>query len=228
MISSIDYHNFTATIFKVEHMSLNVIRKYFPLLGQYQIDQFAALEGLYKECNEQLNVISRKDIENLYVHHVLHSLAIAKFIHFRDGTKIIDLGTGGGFPGIPLAIYFPECQFLLVDSINKKLIVIEEVVRTIGLQNVETRHSRVEDIKEKCEFVVTRAVAKVDLLLPWTRKVLGKTHNNIYPNGLIALKGDLKSELELISKHEYKEVAPLNKYFQEPYFEEKFLLYIQG
>lgn len=206
----------------------SIVSKYFPELTDTQINQFDGLEAIYKDWNEKINVISRKDIDNLYLHHVLHSLAIAKFIQFKEGTKIIDLGTGGGFPGIPLAIYFPECKFLLVDSINKKLKVVEEVMEATGIKNVKIQHSRIEEIKEKCEFVVTRAVTKADLLLPWSRKVLSKNHKNLYPNGLIALKGDLKSELDLIPKFEYKEVVPLSKYFTEPYFEEKYLLYVQG
>lgn len=209
-------------------MSLNVILKYFPELSQKQIEQYGTLENLYIEWNEKINVISRKDIENLYLHHVLHSLAIVKFIKFKDGTNIIDLGTGGGFPGIPLAIFFPKCQFLLVDSINKKLIVIQEVIKALGLENVKTKHSRVEDLKEKCDFVVSRAVAKIDMLLPWSRKVLTNSHKNIYPNGLIALKGDLTNELQSLPKHDYRETVPITDFFNEPYFNEKYVLYIQG
>ena len=208
--------------------NLDIILKYFPNLSDTQKAQFAALDVIYREWNEKINVISRKDIDNLYTHHILHSLAIAKFITFKDGTKIIDLGTGGGFPGIPLAILFPNCQFLLVDSINKKLHVINAVVEELNLTNVTTKHARVEEMKDKCDFVVTRAVAKVDKLLPWSRKVLSSLQKNLYPNGLIALKGDLREELNLLPKFEYRETAQITKYFNEPYFEEKYLLYVQG
>ncbi|MBK7698353.1 MAG: 16S rRNA (guanine(527)-N(7))-methyltransferase RsmG [Saprospiraceae bacterium] len=207
---------------------MDIILKYFPNLSDTQKAQFAALDVIYREWNEKINVISRKDIDNLYTHHILHSLAIAKFITFKDGTKIIDLGTGGGFPGIPLAILFPNCQFLLVDSINKKLHVINAVVEELNLTNVTTKHARVEEMKDKCDFVVTRAVAKVDKLLPWSRKVLSSSQKNLYPNGLIALKGDLREELNLLPKFEYRETAQITKYFNEPYFEEKYLLYVQG
>ena len=207
---------------------MDIILKYFPNLSDTQKAQFAALDVIYREWNEKINVISRKDIDNLYTHHILHSLAIAKFITFKDGTKIIDLGTGGGFPGIPLAILFPNCQFLLVDSINKKLHVINAVVEELNLTNVTTKHARVEEMKDKCDFVVTRAVAKVDKLLPWSRKVLSSSQKNLYPNGLIALKGDLREELNLLPKFEYRETSQITKYFNEPYFEEKYLLYVQG
>lgn len=207
---------------------MDIILKYFPNLSDTQKAQFVALDVIYREWNEKINVISRKDIDNLYTHHILHSLAIAKFITFKDDTKIIDLGTGGGFPGIPLAILFPNCQFLLVDSINKKLHVINAVVEELNLTNVTTKHARVEELKDKCDFVVTRAVAKVDKLLPWSRKVLSSSQKNLYPNGLIALKGDLREELNLLPKSEYRETVQITKYFNEPYFEEKYLLYVQG
>ncbi len=207
---------------------MELIRKYFPDLNEQQLEQFAALEDLYREWNEKINVISRKDIDNLYLHHVLHSLAIARFIQFKPGTKIIDLGTGGGFPGIPLAIIFPECHFTLVDSIKKKIAVVDAIVEGLGLSNVETKNARVEELKDKCDFVVTRAVAKIDKLLPWSRRVLAKQQTNMYPNGLIALKGDMKEEIKLLPKFEYKEVIHINRYFNEFYFEEKYLVYVQG
>jgi len=207
---------------------LERILTYFPDISDVQKTQLAALAGLYSEWNEKINVISRKDIDNLYLHHVLHSLAIARFIQFRPGTKIIDLGTGGGFPGIPLAILFPECTFTLADSIGKKITVVNAIVTELGLQNVRPVHGRVEEMKEKFDFVVTRAVARVDKLLPWARRVISKNHTNLYPTGLIALKGDLKEELALLPKFEYREVVPITKYFPEAYFEGKYLLYIQG
>ena len=159
---------------------MELIKKYFPGLTETQVSQFEALMPLYAEWNEKINVISRKDIENLYEHHVLHSLAIAKFMNFKDGTRFLDLGTGGGFPGVPMAILLPECNFVLVDSINKKLNVINEVAQAIGLKNIVTRHSRVEDLKkEKFDFVITRAVATIDKLLLWSRKSISDKHINI-------------------------------------------------
>ncbi len=209
---------------------MELIHKYFPSLTEDQIRQFEALLPLYQEWNEKINVISRKDIEHLYEHHILHSLAIAKYINFKDGTRIMDLGTGGGFPGLPLAILYPNCDFLLVDSINKKLNVINEVATAIGLQNIATRHSRAEDMKkEKFDFVVTRAVASIDKLVNWSRKSISDKHKNMYPNGILALKGiNLKEEMKLLPRGEYTEIRPLNKYFEEAYFEEKALVYVQG
>jgi 16S rRNA (guanine527-N7)-methyltransferase len=207
---------------------LERILAYFPDLTEHQKEQLAALYDLYKDWNEKINVISRKDIDNLYLHHVLHSLAIARFIQFKPGTKVLDLGTGGGFPGIPLAILFPECSFMLVDSIGKKIVVVDAVCTALDLKNVQAKHGRVEEMKDKYDFVVTRAVARLDKLLPWARKVLSNKQSNLYPNGLIALKGDLKDELAVLPKYEYREVVPISSYFQESYFEEKYLLYVQG
>jgi 16S rRNA (guanine527-N7)-methyltransferase len=209
---------------------MELIKKYFPNLTETQLKQYEALLPLYTEWNEKINVISRKDIENLYIHHVLHSLAIAKYLKFKDGTRFLDLGTGGGFPGVPLAILYPNCEFLLVDSVNKKLNVINEVAAAIGLKNVTTRHSRVEDLKkEKFDFIITRAVATIDKLVHWSRKSISEKHINITPNGIIALKGiNLKEEMKLLGKGEYKEIVPLKNYFEEEYFEEKALVYVQG
>ncbi|HRO09769.1 MAG TPA: 16S rRNA (guanine(527)-N(7))-methyltransferase RsmG [Saprospiraceae bacterium] len=204
------------------------IHKYFPNLTPEQADQFSRLDGLYREWNDKINVISRKDIDNLYLHHILHSLAIERFITFKDGSHILDLGTGGGLPGIPLAILFPNCTFTLIDSIRKKTVVTQSIVESLGLTNVSVKVGRAEELKEKYDFVVTRAVAKVDVLLPWVRKVLSSKHQNIYPNGLIALKGNLREELKLIKKHEYREVIAITQYFDDPYFEDKYILYIQG
>lgn len=209
---------------------MEIIQSYFPQLSEAQIKQFQGLQSLYAEWNMQINVISRKDIENLYLHHVLHSLAIAKYIQFKPGTDILDLGTGGGFPGIPLAILFPECRFLLVDSIGKKLKVVDEVAEAIGLSNIETRHIRVEEIKDrKFDFVVTRAVATLDKLFYWSKKLIKTKHINALPNGIIALKGgDVRAEIKLLPRGEYAEITPLQKYFKESFFEEKALVYIQG
>lgn len=207
---------------------MEYIIKYFPNITDVQKEQFSRLEALYQEWNEKINVISRKDIDNLYLHHVLHSLAIVKFMPFKKGSKILDLGTGGGLPGIPLAIMFPDCRFTLIDSINKKTVVAQAIAEELGLTNVVVKCGRAEELKEKFDFVTTRAVAKIDKLLPWTRKVLEKNHQNIYPNGLLALKGNLKEELKLISKHEFTETVRVSEYFNEPYFEDKYILYVQG
>lgn len=207
---------------------MDQIIKNFPDLTDVQKKQFSMCESLYQEWNEKINLISRKDIDHLYTHHILHSLAIAKFMPFKSGTNIVDLGTGGGFPGIPLAILFPQCSFTLVDSIQKKISVVQAVTETLGLSNVTPKVGRVEEMKDKFEFVVTRAVAKIDKLLPWSRKVLSKNHQNIYPNGLIALKGGLQEELKLLPKFEYRETAHILSYFNDPYFEGKYILYVQG
>lgn len=203
------------------------IEKYFPDLTAKQKDQFVQLGDLYKEWNEKINVISRKDIDNLYLHHILHSLAIAKFIDFKKGSRIFDLGTGGGFPGIPLAIIFPDVSFTLADGTVKKILVVNEIIQYLGLSNAKGIAQRAEEVKDTFDFVVTRAVAKIDKILPWSRRIVHSNHKNSYPNGLIALKGDLKEELKLLSKHEYKEVVPIHTYFSEDYFDEKFILYVQ-
>ncbi|MBK9256334.1 MAG: 16S rRNA (guanine(527)-N(7))-methyltransferase RsmG [Saprospiraceae bacterium] len=207
---------------------MELIKKYFPELTPQQKSLFEELMPLYVEWNEKINVISRKDIENLYLHHVLHSLAIVRFMPFKPGSSVVDLGTGGGFPGIPLAIFFPDVKFTLIDGTQKKITVVKAVVEALELKNVTVHAIRAEDLKEKFDFVVTRAVAKIDKLLPWTRKLLHQKHSNIYPNGLIALKGDLKEELKLIPKFEYKETTKISNFFPEPYFEEKYILYVQG
>ena len=209
---------------------MEIILSYFPNLSEEQKRQFQSLQELYAEWNQQINVISRKDIENLYLHHVLHSLAIARYIQFKPGTDVLDLGTGGGFPGLPLAILFPETRFLLVDYIGKKLKVVNEVAAAIGLTNIETRHIRVEEIKDKkFDFVVTRAVATLDKLFYWSKKLIKTKHINAFPNGIIALKGgNIREEIKLLPRGEYAEITPLSKYFKESFFEEKALVYIQG
>ena len=209
---------------------MEIILSYFPNLSEEQKRQFQSLQELYAEWNQQINVISRKDIENLYLHHVLHSLAIARYIQFKPGTDVLDLGTGGGFPGLPLAILFPETRFLLVDYIGKKLKVVNEVAAAIGLTNIETRHMRVEEIKDKkFDFVVTRAVATLDKLFYWSKKLIKTKHINAFPNGIIALKGgNIREEIKLLPRGEYAEITPLSKYFKESFFEEKALVYIQG
>ncbi len=195
---------------------MNEILKYFPHLTDSQKQQFEQLLPLYKEWNEKINVISRKDIDNMYIHHVLHSLAIAKVVTFKDSAQILDLGTGGGFPGIPLAILYPSVSFLLVDSIGKKIKVVQEVATALGLKNVEARHTRAEDIKNrKFDFVVTRAVATLDKLVPWCFPLIKKQHIHALPNGLLALKGgNMKEEIKALGKGHYAEVNSITQFFK--------------
>jgi 16S rRNA (guanine527-N7)-methyltransferase len=212
---------------------MNKITKYFPDLTDTQKTQFSQLPELYQLWNDQINVISRADMINLEVHHVLHSLAIAKFIQFKKGSKVLDLGTGGGFPGIPLAILFPEVEFTLVDSIGKKIKVVTEVAEALGLKNVTAIKSRAEETKlnGQFDFVVTRAVASSDKLMDWAHQLIAKKHKNAYPNGVIALKGgNLRAELRLLpgKSKEYTEQIDIVTFFKEAYFEEKVILYIQG
>ncbi len=198
---------------------MELILKYFPNLTETQIQQFEALEHLYKEWNSKINVISRKDIDELYLRHVLHSLGIAKVINFVPGSSILDVGTGGGFPGVPLAILFPESQFHLVDSINKKLKVINAVCEAIELTNVKTTHSRVEAIDEHFDFIVSRAVTTMPEFTTWVKGKIAKNQKNELKNGILYLKGgDLTEELK-----QYKTVKAflLSDYFKEPFFETK-------
>ncbi|MCR5312974.1 MAG: 16S rRNA (guanine(527)-N(7))-methyltransferase RsmG [Bacteroidaceae bacterium] len=199
---------------------MEIIKKYFPNITETQVEQFAQLEPLYNDWNAKINVISRKDIQNLYEHHVLHSLGIAKIINFKAGTKILDLGTGGGFPGIPLAIMFPDTEFHLVDSIGKKVRVATEVANAIGLKNVRFSHSRVEDIKDKYDFVVTRAVMPMIDLVKVSRKNLSKEMHNGLPNGIIALKGG-ELDREIATMKNICTVWELSEFFDEKYFETK-------
>lgn len=201
------------------------ILKYFPNITEEQRTQFAALYDLYTDWNSKINVISRKDIQNLYEHHVLHSLGIAEVLNFKPGTKIMDLGTGGGFPGIPLAILFPESQFHLVDSIGKKVRVASEVAQAIGLKNVTFRHCRAEEEKQKFDFVVSRAVMPLADLLKIIRKNIAKENKNALPNGLICLKGgELEKEKGAVKG--IVETTDLSEYFTEEYFETKKVVYV--
>ena len=202
------------------------ILKYFPNITEKQKEQFAALYDLYYDWNSKINVISRKDIENLYEHHVLHSLAIAKYITFKPGTTIMDMGCGGGFPGIPLAIMFPEVDFHLVDSIGKKVRVAGEIAQSIGLTNVRTSHSRAEEIKDKYSFVVSRAVMQLPDLVKICRKNISKEHINALPNGIICLKGgDMTAETEPFRNS--REIIDVSTYFEEEYFKDKKVVYVQ-
>ena len=204
---------------------MEIIQKYFPHLTALQAEQFAQLEVLYNDWNAKINVISRKDIQNLYEHHVLHSLGIAKVVNFKDGTTVMDLGTGGGFPGIPLAILFPNVQFHLVDSIGKKVKVANEVATAIGLKNVKFSHARAEEIKEQYDFVVTRAVMPMVDLMKVARKNIKKEQHNAVPNGIIALKG---GELagEIASMKNICTVWELSDFFEEEYFKTKKVVHV--
>ncbi len=209
---------------------MDIILKYFPDLTDKQKAQMEALLPLYKDWNEKINVISRKDIDNLYLHHILHSLAIAKVQPLKDGAKILDLGTGGGFPGIPLAILYPSVSFHCVDAIGKKIRVVQEIAATIGLENLTAAHVRVEDIKnQKFDFVVTRAVTTLEQLVRWSQKHIATKHQHALPNGILALKGgNVREEIKTLQKGQYAESTSIQKIFREPFFEEKFVVYVQG
>ena len=206
---------------------IEIIKKYFPQLTSKQEEQFAALDALYHDWNAKINVISRKDIDNLYEHHILHSLAIAKYINFREGTNILDFGTGGGFPGIPLAIFFPEANFKLIDGTGKKVRVAQEVADAIGIENVLPSHLRGEEEKGKFDFIVSRAVMPLPDLMKIVKKNIASDQHNVLPNGVIVLKGgNLDEELK-----PYKNIAEkteLSQWFDEEWFKEKYLIYVPG
>lgn len=201
------------------------ILKYFPNLTERQIEQFRMLDELYHDWNSKINVISRKDIDNLYEHHVLHSLGIADYIRFKPGTEIMDLGTGGGFPGIPLAIMFPECKFHLVDSIGKKIKVCTAVAEALGLENVTTRHCRAEEEKRQFDFVVSRAVMPLMDLIKIIRKNIKKEQKNALPNGLICLKGG-ELDKETMPMKSHVTISSLSDVFHEEFFETKKVVYV--
>ncbi len=206
---------------------MNLITKYFPSLTSGQIEQFAILERSYPEWNSKINVISRKDIDNLEVNHLLHSMAIAKFIEFTPGTKVLDFGTGGGFPAIPLAVLFPEVRFHLVDRIGKKLRVAESISQEAGLCNVTIQHGDIKEVKGQYDFVVSRAVMELGKMIPLLKRLV-KAHEamrNPLPNGLICLKGgDLDQELS--NFHDSVVVDNISRYFDEPFFETKKIVYL--
>ena len=207
-------------------MNQEIIFKYFPVLIDSQKQQFTQLGELYNYWNRQINVISRKDMDNFYLHHVLHSLSIAKVIEFKNYTEIMDAGTGGGFPGIPLAIMFPEVKFYLVDSIGKKIKVVNEVVQSLGLKNVESEQKRVEQVNMTFDFIISRAVTSLPDFLRWTSyKFHNKSFNQI-PNGILYLKGgEIQKELNEIKKFK-KKIHTISDYFEEDYFETKKLVHI--
>ncbi len=206
----------------------NILKAYFPELSEQKIEQLHQLADLYKEWNSKINVISRKDIDNVIEHHILHSLAIAKAIQFEPGTDVMDLGTGGGLPGIPLAIYFEDAFFTLIDSRQKKAYVTQEIIKALQLRNCRALQMRSEEYKEKFDFVVCRAVAPIDKLKAWTEHLFKTTNENPMPNGIFALKGgDPKAELKLLPRYEYTEIYPLSKFFNLEYYNEKYLMYLQ-
>lgn len=203
---------------------MEIIHKYFKDLTAIQIEQFSKLQVLYEDWNLKINVVSRKDIDELYVRHVLHSLGIAKVIQFKPGTKVLDVGTGGGFPGIPLAILFPETQFHLVDSIGKKIKVVNEVVEGLGLLNVKTTNGRVEELKDTYDFIVSRAVAEMETFVRWTKGKISKKQNHSLKNGILYLKGgDLTEELKLYTS---ATIYNLTDYFEEEFYETKKVVHL--
>ena len=202
------------------------IEHYFPNLTDKQRNQFSKLEEIYQHWNEQINVISRKDTENFYERHVLHSLGIAKVMEFTSRSSILDIGTGGGFPGIPLAILFPECQFTLVDSIGKKIKVVKEISNELGLQNISAHHLRAEEVKGKYHFIVSRAVTQMPEFIGWVSSKIEKHSAHNLKNGILYLKGgDLKEELSTVKqKHR---IYSLSDYFEEPFFETKKVVHVE-
>lgn len=203
---------------------MNLIQQYFPDISEIQQQQFQQLEALYKDWNSKINVVSRKDIDELYVRHVLHSLGIAKVVSFKPNSKILDVGTGGGFPGIPLAILFPESKFRLVDSIGKKLKVVDGVAEALGLKNVRTTHGRAEDIKGEFDFIVSRAVTTMPEFVSWVKGKIAKKQNHDFKNGILYLKGgDLTEELQVFRN---TSIYNLSDYFKEDFFETKKVVHL--
>ena len=203
---------------------MDIIHKYFKNLSEKQIEQFSKLQDLYQDWNLKINVVSRKDIDELYLRHVLHSLGIAKVMQFKAGAKVMDVGTGGGFPGIPLAILYPETQFHLVDSIGKKIKVVNEVVAGLGLENVKTTHDRVEEVKDTYDFIVSRAVAQMETFVRWNKGKIAKKQNHDLKNGILYLKGgDLSEELKLYTS---ATIYDLPDYFEEEFFETKKVVHL--
>ena len=209
-------------------VDISLIEKYFPNLNEAKKARFIKLQDFYKHWNTIVNLISRKDIDQLYLHHVLHSLSICRYIEFVPGSAILDLGTGGGFPGIPLAIMFPDVQFHLIDATRKKINVVSTLAQELSLHNVTCAHTRVEDMKGQYDFVVSRAVAKLEQLVRWSYPKIRNKHINALPNGLIALKGgNLKAEIRPVKRQHYVEANSIYRFFKEPYFKEKELIYVQ-
>lgn len=206
--------------------SVSLLLKYFPNLSELQISQFSQLLDLYTHWNAQINVISRKDLDHFYERHVLHALAIGKVIQFTPGTQILDVGTGGGFPGIPLAILFPECNFTLVDSIGKKIKVVNEVASALELTNLQAHHDRAENIPGTFDFVVSRAVTAMPAFIPWIKDKFKKEQKNEFPNGILYLKGGDLTE-EMASVQQSVTYFPISDLFQEDFFETKQVVYVK-
>lgn len=205
---------------------METIKLYFPDLSSVQIEQFSKLAELYSFWNQQINVISRKDKENFYERHVLHSLGITKVLNFKNGTKIMDVGTGGGFPGIPLAILFPKCEFVLVDSIGKKIKVVNEVAAALGLSNVQGIHERAEKVEGTFDFIVSRAVTQMPEFIGWVKNKISKTSKNVLPNGILYLKGgDLSEEMKPVKQ--WRKEYNLKEYFEGEFFETKKVVYVK-
>ena len=214
----------TEMINSLDYPGVECIKEHFSLTP-LQVQQFTALGELYRDWNAKINVISRKDIDNLYPHHIIHSLAIAKVLHFQPGTTLLDIGTGGGFPGIPLAILFPECQFTLIDSIGKKIKVASEIAKAIGLQNVTCIQERAEQEQGKYDFVISRAVMPLPDLVKLIRKNVSHSHKNAMPNGLMVLKGgNLEGETHLYRK--YVEITDISTIFKDDWYKEKAVVYL--
>lgn len=208
---------------------MSIIQKYFPELSEQQLAQLDKLADLYREWNSKVNVISRKDIDNVVEHHILHSLAIARAIQFTPGTDVLDLGTGGGLPGIPLAIYFEDVFFTLIDSRQKKAYVTHEIVKAMELTNCRALKMRAEEFKEKFDFVVCRAVAPIDKLRSWTTRLFKDEDINSMPNGIFALKGgNPKEEIKLLADYEFTDIFDLSDFFELEYYQEKYLMYVQA
>ena len=206
---------------------MDLLRKYFPALSNRQLEQFDALLPFYSEWNAKINLISRKDMDNFYERHVLHSLSIAKYVQFVAKTTILDVGTGGGFPGIPLAIFFPKAKFLLTDSIGKKIMVVQEAIQTLELDHVTAIKQRSEDVPYQFDFIVSRAVTTLPEFLGWTKnKILPRSFNQ-KPNGILYLKGgEIKTELESLPKRLVKNTQPISQWFNEPWFDSKYLIHL--
>ena len=211
-------------------MTYEALTTFFPALDGNQLERFAALEDLYRTWNGKINLISRKDIDQLYEHHVLHALAIAKLLRFQPGAQVLDIGTGGGFPGIPLAIFFPEVSFHLVDGTMKKIKVVQDIAGQLSLTNVRATAERVETLRGRVyDFAVSRAVAPLEQLRQWSHRLLKEQHRHVLPNGLIALKGgNVQAEIKALPRGEYSEIYAISDWFDLAYFREKYVVYVQG